>query len=191
MLLTAAGIESYPVRAFFTEAALNQMTQEERDRNLGGHAWNVIKVDGYYYQCDVDSADANQRGYRPFLITDADMCSYHNGKFRPIEIFLPQNDEHPYLSCNAAQGQAAINQCNYVFNDANYDGILDGDITLDGVFDGNDLVGMQLLNMGDWNWDGQVNEADAQLIQLYQYFCGNQPLTFATWLYFCIQIFGD
>ena len=198
MLLTAAGIESYPVRASFTDAAFNQLSQEEKDFwglgefNRGGHAWNVVKINGKYYQCDVTNAVTGQRGYQPFLRTDADMWSiFHEGKYTPTELYLSQNGEHPYLSFQQAQGQAAINQCNNYFNDTNYDGILDGDVTLDGVFDGNDLVGMQLLSMGDWNWDGQVNEADAQLIQLYQYFCGNQPLTFATWLYFCIQIFGD
>lgn len=198
MLLTAAGIQSYTVRASLSEAGFAQMTQEERDYwgitgpGSSGHAWNLIKVNGHYYQCDVSNADTGMRGYQPFLRTDYAMWSeIHEGKYTPTELCVSQNGEHPYLSFNTAQGQVALNQCNYVFNDTNYDGLLDGDVTLDGVFDNNDIIGMQLLNMGDWNWDGQVNETDVQLIQIYQHYCGNQPLTFATWLYFCIQIFGN
>ena len=90
------------------------VSQEEKDFwglgefNRGGHAWNVVKINGKYYQSDVTNAVGGQRGYQPFLRTDADMWSiFHEGKYTPTELYPSQNGEHPYLSFQQAQGQAA------------------------------------------------------------------------------------
>ena len=195
-LLEKVGINSYLVRA----DGYNTITG-----NGEGHAWNLVKIGNTYYQVDVTSDEGRAHGtanenniygtcYEFFMLSNSDRhnAHIHYSHFNFTSVF-PHPDNNSPAAAAALQNCSTVSLAdgNHAALQENHDGLLDGDVTLDGVFDNNDLIGMYLLSIGDWNWDGQVNEADAQLIQLYQYFCGNLPLSFPTWLYYCIQIFGD
>lgn len=136
MLLKAAGIESYLVRANLSEWGLSQMTPEElaywgiQPGGTGGHMWNIVKADGKYYQCDVSRGDNPGVGYLTFMRTDMEMFGIHDYLYTSTELSLSQNNVHPYLSFDASLGEYARSHCYYNFNDNNYDGILDGNYDL-------------------------------------------------------------
>lgn len=136
MLLKAAGIESYLVRADLSEWGLSQMTPEElaywgiQPGGTGGHMWNIVKADGKYYQCDVSRGDNPGIGYLCFMRTDMEMFGIHDYAYTSTELSLSQNNAHPYLSFDASLGEYARLHCYYNFNDTNYDGILDGNYDL-------------------------------------------------------------
>lgn len=129
MLLETAGIESYIVSS---NAPAN-------------HAWNIVKVDGTYYQCDVtwdnDSSSGSQISYKHFLKTKERMNQLHGFTHN-----LPDgSNEHPLLVDNHHNGSYANQHCLYTFNDNNGDGLLDWDYDFDGSITSNDIAQYQYL----------------------------------------------
>lgn len=143
MLLTAAGIESYLVEA---------TPVKENTTNKGSHVWNLVKINGKYYQCDA-TADNDEThnnpgihylnglgtNYRFFLLSDTQMKTAHNGNsagdvFRSPHVL--HKPEHPLLcQYSSTTGERMLkNYCVYDFNDVNEDGILDNDYDLNGVY---------------------------------------------------------
>lgn len=136
MLLTAAGIESYVVHGTPVGSSY-------------GHAWNIIKINGKYYESDVCAGNENYNvqnpdnpyytNYEHFLVSKAEMNRLQgNGNVTPAQtIWTDDNGTHEYLNFNATTGTSAINQCNYMFNGTNYgstfDGLLDNDYNFNGT----------------------------------------------------------
>ena len=127
MLLTKAGIESYILHAGPTQLG-HQLWPDDN-----GHAWNLVKVDGKYYQVDVTWDDSNVPSYQHFLLSGSEMqlahCLDHNiNKPLLTSPTVQQTSGHPLLEYYSySAGTAALNQCVYSFTDANTDGLLDGD----------------------------------------------------------------
>ena len=149
MLLQAAGIESYLLKA--TPAP-----------GVGGlsHIWNLVKINGKYYQCDACWDDGwtntspnvyylNNWGtsYHFFLKSDTQMKTAHNGGlgevFRnPVIYNLTTNpaDTHPlFCQNNPETGKQGLKNCYYNFGDANEDGILDNNFNLNTSYTTDDL----------------------------------------------------
>ncbi|MBQ6041078.1 MAG: leucine-rich repeat protein [Oscillospiraceae bacterium] len=169
MLLNQAGIESYVLSAGLTPIG----RQQYPDQTISGHAWNLVKADGKYYQCDITADDcaAWQTGatgsyntiYTCFLKNRAVMETLHSNAqgllFTAPTIPVIYTPEHPLLNYNKAQGDAALNQCIYTLNDTNADGILDN----------------------DWDFNGTVNQQDTRIRQnLVSMYGGN--ITQSWWL---------
>ena len=77
MLLSAAGIESYLVRSDLN--ALGLANNDVEYWGGTGHMWNMVKIGGKYYQCDVSNADTSGRGFACFLLSDQRMLKdIHN-----------------------------------------------------------------------------------------------------------------
>ena len=156
MLLKAAGIESYAVNANAKDGG-------------EGHAWNVVKINGKYYECDVTwdtSAYWNQKAnptygthdpygtlYIHFLKSKAQMESLHSSKYKPETILTDGNGSHPYFNYDEAAGKKALSKCTNTFTDSSMVGIKDN----------------------DWNFDGKVNDADKIV---YSYICYSQGTTY-------------
>ncbi|WP_295090391.1 leucine-rich repeat protein [uncultured Ruminococcus sp.] len=139
MLLTAAGMESYLLHGYATGTGTM------------GHAWNLVKIDDTYYQCDVtwdENYWINNGGgstevttgtsYKYFLKTAEQMDILHvDEKGDPTlstgKIAGCGSITHPYLNYSLTDGNNALaNATTTEFCDANGDGILDYDINLDG-----------------------------------------------------------
>ncbi len=171
MLLETAGIESYCVGDEIPD---------------GPHQWNIVKVEGKYYQCDVtwdDNGTGNPIGYQHFLKTNAKMKELHRATSNPT---VRYHTEHPLLVDWYHNGSYALQNCTNTFSDADGDGLLDYDLNFDGSYDIYDLYVSYMLNNMDINLDGQVNEQDNYLAQLYNFLFGGAPLTHEIWLQFCI-----
>ena len=136
MLLAKAGIESYLVSG-------------------NNHMWNLVKIDGEYYQTDVTWDDPvimtwdaenpqlhpiedNTYGniystyYDHFLKCDENMKVLHKGKqdTRSIEKYC--SGEHELLNIYTDYSASKLTSCVRSYSDANGDGILDYDFDLDG-----------------------------------------------------------
>ena len=188
MLLSAAGIEAYLVRSDLNEYGLSQV--DTGYWGTGGHMWNMIKADGKYYQCDASNADNDpSRRYQYFLQTDFSMFNMHNNYYNSTQLATVSSlENHPYLSCNAATGQAAINQCVYSYSDANYDGILDCDFNFDGI--ANTWIDNYILSRiaaGDMNLNGVAyEEEDLGMMQVFNAYPYHD-----TWMNMCIWMFPN
>ena len=188
MLLSAAGIEAYLVRSDLNEYGLSQV--DTGYWGTGGHMWNMIKADGKYYQCDASNADNDpSRRYQYFLQTDFSMFNMHNNYYNSTQLATVSSlENHPYLSCNASTGQAAINQCVYSYSDANYDGILDCDFNFDGI--ANTWIDNYILSRiaaGDMNLNGVAHEEeDLGMMQVFNAYPYHD-----TWMNMCIWMFPN
>ncbi len=137
MLMTAAGIESYIVESNLNDYGLSQMSPEElafwgiSGNSRGGHAWNLIKADGNYYQCDTSISDSGNFGFGGFMLTDFEMFNFHENKYNSTKISTSANS-HPYMNYSFSAGCEALRECVYSFNDIDNDGLLDGDWNFDG-----------------------------------------------------------
>ena len=130
MLLETAGIESYCVCD---------------DLPAGGHAWNIVKVEGKYYQCDAtwgDKGSGNPTEYQYFLTTNAKMKNLHSTTSNPS---ITGPTDHPLLVDNYHNGSYALQHCTNTFNDNNGDGLLDWDYDFDGSITSNDIAQYQYL----------------------------------------------
>jgi hypothetical protein len=136
MLLSAAGIESYLVRSDLN--ALGLANNDVEYWGGTGHMWNMVKIGGKYYQCDVSIGDTSGRGFECFLLSDQKMLSdIHSNWYKPTKI--ADHGKHPYLTYNEATGRAALNQCTQNYQDSNHDGIFDNDYNLSGSYSIDDL----------------------------------------------------
>lgn len=142
MLLTAAGIESYVLSAGFVPG------NGVYDR---GHAWNLVKINGLYYQCDATFDDGETRtnpsihylngfgtNYHFFLLSDTQMKTAHNGSAAG-DVFknptIQHTPSHPLLcQYSSTTGVRGLKNCLYDFTDVNEDGIRDNDYDLNGVY---------------------------------------------------------
>ena len=94
------------------------------------HAWTLAKLDGKWYQIDVTTDDV-QSCYKYFMKTNSQMEKLNKAfTFKDVGV-------HPsiYQTTNGDldAGVSALKQAIYSYQDANGDGILDGDWNLDGV----------------------------------------------------------
>ena len=147
MLLTKAGIESYVLHASLTSLGA-QIWQT-------GHAWNLVKADGKYYQVDVTWDDTAVLSYQHFLLSSTEMylahCLNHDAN-QPL-LLSPSvesfgEESHPLLRVyGKPAGQAALNQCVYSFSDTNYDGLLDGDWDFNNTVDYADYILSYYVNL--------------------------------------------
>ena len=169
MLLSAANIESYPLQT----------------TNAGnvGHAWNLVKIGGKYYETDVtwdDHTNGTLYGtmYTRFLKSDAAMQTIHNSQisphFDPPSLWNVAN-EHPYLSTftgTSSEVEAMIASATESFADSNNDGILDYDLDMDGVmFQGSDwqaFNGVLQFMYGYCGWEYLNNKQPEFLYYLHQ-----------------------
>ena len=124
MLLSTANIESYVIGG---SPCIDK----------GGRAWNAVKIDGSYYQCDVlaDDTDGTVGDYGTyyvnFLKNDNDMKNLHNCKYGATKMYDDAKD-HPLLTKYSGSVLTQIGQCAQSYKDANHDGILDYDYNLSG-----------------------------------------------------------
>ncbi|MBQ3940768.1 MAG: leucine-rich repeat protein [Oscillospiraceae bacterium] len=139
MLLSAAGIEAYLVRSDLNDYGLSQVDLEYW--GTGGHMWNLIKVDGKYYECDASNGDNDPaRRYQYFLQTDFEMFSMHNNYYNSTKVTGAGLESHPYLSATLSTGRTGLSQCVYSYSDANYDGLLDSDWDFNGTANWDDYL---------------------------------------------------
>ena len=117
-LLTQAGIEAYTLRA--------SLTPFGRTIYDYGHAWNLVKVDGAYYQVDVTWDDGISTdtaiSYQYFLKSNDTMTALHSQN-RQALFNTPSFSD---TGLTVPQQRALLNSCSADFADANQDGILDG-----------------------------------------------------------------
>ncbi len=177
MLLTAAGIESYVV------SAGNKTPGEEP------HAWNIVKVGGKYYQCDVtwDDGSTNPSGtitHFYFLKKAAKMDELHDYSYKAATSYSDQAGMHKYLKNNGTAGDAALKKCNNTYNDANADGILDCDFDFNGTVNVIDNWVLQQIGRGDMTLDGTITPIDGVLLQDF-YAHANDAHSY--WLKLCVQ----
>ena len=119
-----------------------------------GHQWNLVKIDGKYYQADLSWESLKYENYlnnnpystlyRYFLLSDEKMREEHNTQESVLQYVdvTPQAaligfDEHPLLSKYTASNDeiaALAAGCVKTYRDANRDGIMEYDFDLDGVF---------------------------------------------------------
>ena len=119
-----------------------------------GHQWNLVKIDGKYYQADLSweslkyQNDFNQNPYstlyRYFLLSDEKMQEEHKTDESVLQYYdvTPQAAliglyEHPLLSKYSASNDeiaALAARCMKSYRDKNKDGIMEYDFDLDGVF---------------------------------------------------------
>ena len=149
MLLTKAGIESYVLHATLTPLG-SQIWPGEN-----GHAWNLVKADGKYYQVDVTWDDTAVLSYQHFLLSSTEMnlahCLNQNASqplLRSPSVVAFGEGSHPLLRVyGKPAGQAALNQCVYSFSDTNYDGLLDGDWDFNNTVDYADYILSYYVNL--------------------------------------------
>ena len=175
MLLTAAGIESYVV------SAGNKTPGED------SHAWNIVKVGGKYYQCDVtwDDGSTNASGtitHFYFLKKAAKMDELHDYSYKAATIYPDQAGMHKYLKNTGTAGTAALSKCTNTYNDENADGILDGDFDFNGTVNVIDNWVLQQIGRGDMTLDGQIEWIDTVLYNAFI-----RVGTHDFWLRLCLQ----
>ncbi len=169
MLLKSSDIESYVIGSDHSP---------EFGDDVPGHAWNLIKLNGKYYQCDITrdneytdkpnvSPKFNAIYYRSFIKSNAQMNSLHYGLYDEIRVVNPKQScfdggesgyetgyVHPYANYsytnNGATQNALIARCNTTFADSNEDGLLDGDWSFDGVRNQNDNA---YYRAACWKWN--------------------------------------
>ena len=142
MLLSAAGIESYPVEAFVGP-----------NKTGDGHAWNLVKIrssyDYKFYETDVtwdDHTDGTLYGtmYTRFLRNHAEMQAIHDTQIHLLTPTLQEcANQHPLLSVYTATNDAVqtiMANATETFLDNNHDGIYDDDFDLSGGY----------MNSTDW-----------------------------------------
>ncbi|MBQ3940451.1 MAG: leucine-rich repeat protein [Oscillospiraceae bacterium] len=167
MLLSQAGIESYVLLG------------GARIAGRSNHIWNLVKIEGQYYQCDVtwdnsyyDSGNSVAFGtyYRHHMKSNADMNNLHriNGVlayYQPTVLSYDQSD-HNLLVYSESQAEQALAQmidnATPSVTDTNLDGILDDDYDLDGRGGADDywddlLARMQLAGTL-YGYDTDINE---------------------------------
>ena len=139
MLLSTAGIESYVVSGYSSYFL--------------GHGWNLIKIDGKFYEADAtwddDNWDPNQEkipygtNYTYFLKSDAEMLAMHNRAYPNNPFDKTQkfwcSGRHDLIDCYTGNVEALITGCTESYQDDNHDGILDLDFDLDGKWLPNDM----------------------------------------------------
>lgn len=160
MLLAQAGIESYVLTAGLTDvgwAAYNP----NHDNSLGdSHAWNLVRIDGKFYQCDVTWDDGNASpsvspyvtNYQHFLLNRAEMDAAHSVPqgcmFEDPTIAVTGENNHPLrLVYTGLSGEGPARQAIYHFSDINSDGLLDADWGYN----------------ADWNFHGEINDTDRMM----------------------------
>ena len=125
MLLSKAGIESFRVGS-------------------PTHMWNVVNINGYYYQVDVTwddpiTGDDNTHGdpystrYTHFLKSCADMDDLHGPAHADPIPKTSDNHQHPLLGNFTGSAAECLAQCVQSYWDNNHDGIIDYDFDLDGI----------------------------------------------------------
>ena len=142
-LLAMAGVESYVLSA----------TAVPNASNPDGHAWNLVKIEDKYYECDVtwerdfylnNGAACNYgKTYQYFLLDSAAMANLHRDANGNLCLNTPRVKSYSgelYLNYDQQVGNEHLAECIYNFNDTNYDGLLDWDWNFDGTADWNDLA---------------------------------------------------
>ena len=189
MLLTQAGVESYVLSAGLTAIGRQQYPGQT------GHVWNLVKAEGYFYQCDATWDDTANTSYVYFLKNKAAMEVLHSCPqgllfTSPIVQSDPDVPNYPYTY---QAGNAGLNQCIYNFSDGDGDGLLDNDFDFDGhAGTWIDNYVIWRISLCDLNVDGQVNVVDAAM---YQYCCsmfGGVNLSTSNWLHLVLaaNLFG-
>ncbi len=144
MLLAEAGIESYMLYT-------------------NDHEWNLVNIDGEYYQVDVtwddpviltwsaenpvlhpieDNTYGNiySTNYKYFLKCDEDMKALHGEGYDGRAFDRYSTDEHELLRRYTDYSADKLTSCVQSFLDENHDGILDYDFDLDGKFFNHDFA---------------------------------------------------
>lgn len=137
MLLRRANIESYVIKDSTAPGVKPTIS----------HAWNLIKIDGKYYQCDAtwDNSQTHDHpsdnyiahiatSYHYFLKSDAQMKSLHDNMFTSPVLSIEDSKYNSLLQVDEATGKQALTKCNNNYADTNEDGILDNDFDLNGVY---------------------------------------------------------
>ena len=126
MLLAAADIESYCVES-------------------PGHEWNLVCIDGQYYEVDPTWDDPMSifggsftygklsTRYTHFLKSDADMDALHDYDYSNPTCDTYCRREHELLRKYTEDTAEKIAQCTKSYVDTNNDGILDSDYNLNGI----------------------------------------------------------
>ena len=167
MLLAAACIESYRIHS-------------------GGHEWNLVKIDGKYYQVDVTGDDPtlisggdNTYGnpysttYTYFLKSNADTEKLHKNKYNSPTKEYDDEHQHPLLRFYSGDITNKLAQCTVSYPDANSDGILDEDYDLNGTAsdnnDWNACNGMLRFSFGATNINQINSRMNEVLYHLHEY----------------------
>lgn len=115
--------------------------------NGGAHAWNIVELDGLYYNLD-STWDAGTSAYSYFLTSDANFGDHQrDSDYATTEFYTvyPMGTE------------------NYVYNDSGNDSVLD-DTTGNGDNSGDDII------VGDLDGDGVIDRNDALLLLYHAIF---------------------
>ena len=126
MLLAAADIESYRIHG-------------------SGHEWNVVKIDGEYYQVDttwddpvylftpegfVKHADPYSTEYTYFMKSYAEMVKVSSHSVQELDTY--DSGHHPLLAKYTCSDPDIAKLCTKSLRDVNKDGIADFDFDMDG-----------------------------------------------------------
>lgn len=133
MLLSTAEIESYVVSGYTSAFA--------------GHGWNIINIDGKYYEVDVAWDDGTETtafstNYTYFLKSDAVVREMHEKNQKAVfgntQEFSGYRARHTLLDKYHGNVKNIIASCTESYQDYNGDGILEYDFDLDGKWLMND-----------------------------------------------------
>ena len=150
LLLTKAGIECKSV------------IDPKQEVENGGHAWNIVKLNGKWYHADVTWDDGNYQN--PSLLNRYDNFLAPDAQF--------DNDGHGTFNWQVF-GNAAIRKSDRL---AYMDNRKMGDLYDDGVFNSADVSKLRsyigtsnnsYIAIGDLDFDGKITSTDADLLQQY------------------------
>ncbi|MCR5305589.1 MAG: leucine-rich repeat protein [Oscillospiraceae bacterium] len=166
MLLATADIESYRIHST-------------------SHQWNIVNIDGTYYQVDVTWDDPIPYGggdnthsdpystcYEHFLKSRAEMDSLHGSVHHNPTPATDGNYEHALLTRYTGNIAELMTQCNSTYMDYNEDGILDYDLDLDGnAFQPSDwdaYGGVLQFSFGYCSWETFSDKSPEVLYRLHR-----------------------
>lgn len=149
MLLRTAGIESYVITNTVTTGPV-------------GHEWNIVKINGRYYQCDVCASNQNYwdpemiqtdvyTNYEHFLVSANRMDELQGHTTLTRSIWNPAsstNEAALFPGYSVSMGEYAMNHCNYNYSN-------------------HELFKFYGLKEGDWDFNGTANTTrDTEMLNL-------------------------